>query len=183
MSKNYFFLKTKKKLSSDEIEFLKYVLENHKGNEDLTLPVFFKKNNKIKRTKIFLIKKENNFYYCIPLIKKLSDEDVEEIDKKLNLKFNFHYKILHKKKREEDKDNSHFYENLSKLIYNEILRKRIEDGWRYGFTKDKKNKISPEIVEWERLSKPRKEEFIKFCKIIYDVIKTLEKTASLSKSS
>lgn len=167
--KNYLFLKTEKPLSKREKDFLFYILENcYKYN--ILLPKKFYVNSKLEEKKLFVLKKENDFFYCIPIIRKLSNTESKEIYDKLKLFFNFKFKIMFDKDNNVKKDQ--FLDNISKIIYNEFVNEKIQNGWKFGLIYDKKNKISPRIVTWDNLNKNQKQKFKKKINIIYNVIKS-----------
>ncbi len=167
-SKKYFFLKSKKKLSEKENDYLKYILENHiSGN--LIMPKIYYKNGEMKKVKEFIIKKNNFYWYCFPIVRNINDEEINEINNKLKLVFNFEF-YLPKKFKKENKFEE-FIEMISKIVYNKLLNDKIERGWKYGLVYDKINKISPKIVYWDNLKNKQKIRFKEKIKKIYEILK------------
>ncbi|MEM4260717.1 MAG: hypothetical protein QXG00_05765 [Candidatus Woesearchaeota archaeon] len=166
--KNYLFLKTDRKLSEKEKNFLNYLLEEY-FLQNLISPIVYYKNGKMKKIKSLIFKENDYYWYCYPVTRRINDEELNEIDNKLKFVFNFEYylpqKYLKKKK------NDDVIETISKLVYNKFLNDKIEKGWRFGLVYDKKNKISPKIISWDNLKNYQKNIFKKKICDIYEIMK------------
>lgn len=168
--KNYFFLKTERKLSEKEKNFLNYILEEY-FYQNLIVPIIYYWNGETKRKKCFVIKKKNFYWYCYPIVRKINDKELREIDEKLRFAFNFKY-VLPQKKIYSCEIKDDFIETIAKTVYNKFLNDKIENGWRFGLVYDKKNKISPKIVVWDNLKDFQKKNFKKKIFSIYEIMKS-----------